>query len=155
MGTIVDTSKKNKRRRMASKSLQAVQQIVKFVTKPPSFDAVLKNIRVISAEEGKCVCELTVTEEHQNRGGTLHGGLSATLVDTVTTCALMTAEGGAPGVSVDLNVSYLNAAKVGEDIVISANTLKVGKTLAFLKADITRKSDGKLVATGSHTKHIG
>ena len=39
--------------------------------------------------------------------------------------------------------------------MIESETLKVGKTLAFLKVDITRKSDGKLVASGSHTKHLG
>lgn len=40
--------------------------------------------------QGKCVAELKVEKEHLNRGGRLHGGLSSTLVDITTTCALMT-----------------------------------------------------------------
>ena len=43
-------------------------------------------------------------EEHQNAGGTLHGGMTATMVDTISTLALMT-KGSPPGVTVDLHVS--------------------------------------------------
>ena len=50
---------------------------------------------------------------------------------------------------------YLSAAKTGDDIVIDANTLKVGKSLAYLAVDITNKKTGKLVAVGKHTKHLG
>ncbi|XP_068217937.1 acyl-coenzyme A thioesterase 13-like isoform X2 [Palaemon carinicauda] len=112
-------------------------------------------VRVISGGGGKCVAEMTVEEEHQNRGGTLHGGLTATLVDVVSTAALMTTEKAVPGVSVDLNVSYISAAQEGDSIVINADTLKVGRTLAFLTVDITNKDSGKLIAKGSHTKYIG
>ena len=47
---------------------------------------------------------------------------------------------------------YLNAAKIGDDIVIDANTLKVGKKLAYLTVDIKSKTNGKLLAQGKHTK---
>jgi len=60
---------------------------------------------VTAAGEGRCVCELTVAEEHQNRGGSLHGGMTATLVDVVSTAALMTNESMTPGVSVDMSIS--------------------------------------------------
>ena len=61
-------------------------------------------ILVTSASHGNCVCELTVDESHVNRGGGLHGGFTATLVDNISTAAIMTT-GCAPGVSVDMNVS--------------------------------------------------
>lgn len=48
---------------------------------------------------------MTVMEEHQNAGGTLHGGVTATLVDAISTWALMTTPREVPGVSVDLSVS--------------------------------------------------
>ena len=60
---------------------------------------------MVSGGGGKCQCEMTVTEDHLNRGGTLHGGMSATLVDVVSTMALMTTGEGNPGVSVDLSVA--------------------------------------------------
>lgn len=59
----------------------------------------------MSASPGKVVCEMRVEEEHTNRGGTLHGGLTATLVDIVSTIAIMHSERGAPGVSVDMNIT--------------------------------------------------
>ena len=59
---------------------------------------------MVSASAGKCVCELRVDESHLNKVGGLHGGLTATLVDNISTLAIMSAECH-PGVSVDLNVS--------------------------------------------------
>jgi len=54
-----------------------------------------------------------------------------------------------------LSSRYLRAAKAGDEIVIDANTLKLGKSLAFLSIEIKNKKDGKLVAVGSHTKFVG
>jgi len=62
-------------------------------------------VKVLSAAQGKVVCELRVEEEHTNRGGTLHGGLTATLVDIISTTAIMCSDRGAPGVSVDMNIT--------------------------------------------------
>lgn len=59
----------------------------------------------MSAVPGKVVCEMKVEEEHTNRGGTLHGGLTATLVDVISTMAIMNSDRGAPGVSVDMNIT--------------------------------------------------
>ena len=54
---------------------------------------------------GRCTCELTVTEALTNRIGTLHGGVTCTLVDAVSTWALLGSEEPVAGVSVDLNVT--------------------------------------------------
>lgn len=61
--------------------------------------------RVLSVSEGHVKVEMDVTEELLNPPGTLHGGCTATLVDIVTTTALMATERAHPGVSVDLIVS--------------------------------------------------
>lgn len=63
-------------------------------------------VRVTSASQGKCVCEMTVEESHLNAGGNMHGGMTATLVDSVSTLAIMSSE-SKPGVSVDMNISYV------------------------------------------------
>ena len=62
-------------------------------------------VDILSASPGKMVCEMRVEEEHTNRGGTLHGGLTATLVDVISTVAIMNSERGSPGVSVDMNIT--------------------------------------------------
>lgn len=63
-----------------------------------------RQVEVTSASHGNFVCEVTVDESHLNRAGGLHGGLTATLVDNISTAAIMTT-GSRPGVSVDMNIS--------------------------------------------------
>jgi len=65
-------------------------------------------MHIIEAGGGRCICELKVGEEHQNRGGMLHGGMTATLVDVVSTAALMSNDNTGPGVSVDLTISSVS-----------------------------------------------
>ncbi|GAB6029926.1 hypothetical protein CHUAL_005624 [Chamberlinius hualienensis] len=111
--------------------------------------------KIVSAGDGCCVCELTVDEQMANASGNLHGGCTASIVDLVSTLALISSPSDSlPGVSVELNVSYISAASLGNDIIVDAQTLKVGKNLAFLLVTIKRKSDGVLVAVGKHTKFV-
>ncbi|XP_051526863.1 acyl-coenzyme A thioesterase 13-like [Myxocyprinus asiaticus] len=140
---------------MVSLSVNSLKQIMRMMVDSPGFDRVLKKVEIVSATPGRVVCEMKVEEEHTNRGGTLHGGLTATLVDVISTTAIMYSERGAPGVSVDMNITYMNAAKIGEDILITAQVLKQGRTLAFATVDLTNKENGKLIAQGRHTKHLG
>ncbi|KAM3857860.1 acyl-coenzyme A thioesterase 13 [Diretmus argenteus] len=140
---------------MVSLSLNSIKQIMRAMVDTPGFDRVLSKVDIVSASPGKVVCEMKVEEEHTNRGGTLHGGLTATLVDVISTTAIMYSERGAPGVSVDMNITYMNAAKIGEDVLITAQVLKQGRTLAFATVDLTNKATGKPIAQGRHTKHLG
>ncbi|XP_072532126.1 acyl-coenzyme A thioesterase 13 [Salminus brasiliensis] len=140
---------------MASLTLNALKQVMRVIIDSPGFDRVLNKVELLSASPGKVVCEMKVGEEHTNRLGTLHGGMTATLIDTISTTAIMYTERGAPGVSVDMNITYMNAAKIGDDILITAQVLKQGKTLAFASVDLTNKANGKLIAQGRQTKHLG
>ncbi|XP_072303522.1 acyl-coenzyme A thioesterase 13 [Eucyclogobius newberryi] len=136
-------------------SVSTMRQLFRAMVDTPGFDRVLNKVEVLSASPGKVVCEMQVAEEHTNRGGTLHGGLTATLVDVISTMAIMNSERGAPGVSVDMNITYMNAANIGEDVLITAQVLKQGKTQAFATVDLTSKATGKVIAQGRHTKHLG
>ncbi|XP_067012900.2 acyl-coenzyme A thioesterase 13 [Anabrus simplex] len=140
---------------MAGNGKKIVDAVIKLFVEGGGFDRVMEKMRIVSAGEGRCVAEMMVDKEHQNKGGTLHGGMTATLVDIVSTLALMTKDRGVPGVSVNMNITYLKSAKQGDEIVINANTLKTGKNLAFLEVEITNKATGNIIATGSHTKFVG
>lgn len=140
---------------MSHLTIQSLRAVIKNLQESPCFDRVLDKMNLLSASPGKVVCEMKVEEEHTNRGGTLHGGLTATLVDVVSTAALMYTEKGSPGVSVDMNITYMSAAKIGEEILITAEILKQGRTLAFASVDLTNKATGKLIAQGRHTKFLG
>jgi acyl-coenzyme A thioesterase 13 len=139
---------------MAKFSLDVVRAIWKEMTNSNHFDRVMKTVSIVSAGDGRAVAEMCVREEDTNRGGTLHGGLTSTLVDTVSTLGLMTTRDNLPGVSVDLNVSFLKGVKVGETIVIESETVRAGSTLAFLHVQLRNKKTGEVVALGSHTKFL-
>ena len=56
------------------------------------------------------------------------------------------------GVSIDLNVSFLRPAKVGELVKVRGRVLKLGKTLGFTHVDVLSADGVTLLATGRHTK---
>jgi acyl-coenzyme A thioesterase 13 len=60
-----------------------------------------------------------------------------------------------PGVSVDLHVTFMKAAKENDEIIIDARTIKAGKTLAFLECEIRNKNCNSILVKGNHTKFIG
>ncbi|PNH09078.1 Acyl-coenzyme A thioesterase 13 [Tetrabaena socialis] len=136
-----------------------------------TFDATaLQGLTVVEAAEGRVICELPVTARVQNRYGTLHGGCTATLVDTVSTAALLTASPHT-GVSVNLAINYVApmpgsgpeegqgpgseaGTEAGEVVVVDARVTRVGRQLATLAVELRRKATGQVVATGTHTKFL-
>ncbi|KAK3611302.1 hypothetical protein CHS0354_015715 [Potamilus streckersoni] len=96
----------------ATARFSLLKQIAERCTKNSGFESILKQIRVVSSGNGTCTCEMTVTEEHQNRGGTLHGGCTATLVDAVSTWVLMATDENIAGVSVNMDISKQLPGKI-------------------------------------------
>src|SRR5215510_7633603 len=112
--------------------------------------------RIVSSDNGRARMELPVTPPVLNPGGFLHGGALATLVDSAGTVAIMSAATNLdhkPGVTTDLNISYLAPTKDGV-VTADARAIKVGRTLAFAEVEV-RRADGTVVATGRITKFMG
>ena len=118
------------------------------------FDSSLSALKVERVGKGEIEALLPVNKAVQNYYKTLHGGCIATVVDVVGTMAMLTQNPTKPGVSVDLNVSFASAAKADDSVRIKGRVLKAGRKLAFTQVDLYRESDGKLVATGRHTKAL-
>lgn len=131
-----------------------IKTVLENITKNTNFGQCLKNVSIVSAGNGTCKAQFTVSDEHLNLGGTMHGGFTSTLVDCISTYALMTQGTGAPGVSVDLHITFMKAAFPGDLVTVDAKTLRAGKRLAFLSVDLS-KNDGKdKIAHGQHTKYL-
>jgi acyl-coenzyme A thioesterase 13 len=118
------------------------------------FDSCFDGMQVtrIDSSTGEAECELTVDHRHENSYGTLHGGAITSLVDIVGTMALLAKDHKRGGVSVDLNVSFVKAAKTGDTVRIRGRVLKLGKTLGFTQVDVLAADGVTLLATGRHTK---
>ncbi|XP_033645201.1 acyl-coenzyme A thioesterase 13-like [Asterias rubens] len=135
-------------------STQAAKQVWRLLMTGHRFESVLSKVDITSASPGRCQCELTVQEEQANRRGTLHGGFISTLVDTLTTVAVISSTAGVPGVSIELCVSFLKAAKIGDKLTMDAEVVKAGESLAFTTANLMNSS-GDIIAQGKHIKHVG
>lgn len=117
------------------------------------FDRVLESMSIVSMEAGRVEAEVEVVEGLLNAFGTLHGGATCTLIDVVGTLALLSLDTSRPGISVELNSTFISAAKAGERIKVVATVLKTGKRLGFTQVEIYG-ADGRLCATGRHTKAL-
>lgn len=87
----------------------------------------------------------------------VHGAVIATLVDWSGGMAIASHGLEKTGASIDIHVTYIGTATVGDAIDIEATANKVGRNMAFTTIRISKLVDGKpgpMVATASHTKYI-
>ncbi|KAJ0115299.1 hypothetical protein N8I77_000670 [Diaporthe amygdali] len=105
----------------------------------------------------KVVFKYTVQRNNCNRLGNAHGGQIASLFDFVTSMplALINKPGFwfYLGVSRTLNVTYLKPIPNGEEILVEAELVSIGRTLCSIRGTMRRESDGTLLATCEHGKY--
>ncbi|KAG1655934.1 hypothetical protein FOA52_000901 [Chlamydomonas sp. UWO 241] len=114
--------------------------------------AVLKHLTLVSVEPGRVVCSMPVTETVANPMKNLHGGCAATLVDTVTTVALMTL-GDVGGISTTLSVNYMSPIMIGQELTVEARVMRSGRFLSTTQVDL-KLPNGTVAATGLHVKFV-
>ena len=97
----------------------------------------------------------TVVPKLCNKTGFLHGGAASTLLDTLTSTALLTiAKPGyweTLGVSRTLTVTFLRPLPQGTKVFVDCEVVAVGKSMANLKGTM-RNADGKICITCIHDK---
>jgi acyl-coenzyme A thioesterase 13 len=125
----------------------------------PIYDFLLTNsdLEIVAATKGSFEARLTVAAVHSNTRGTLHGAVSAAIVDWAGGLAIATHGLWKTGASVDIHVTYLSTTVIGDKLSIQGVAQKVGGSMAFTTVTITKLVDGKsgpIVASASHTKYI-
>jgi acyl-coenzyme A thioesterase 13 len=123
----------------------------------PIYDFLLSDVEIVSAKKGAMTARLLLGKPHVNSRGTIHGAVSAALVDWSGGLAIATHGLERTGASIDIHVTYIGTAQVGETVEIEATADKVGRSVAFTTIRICKLVDGKpgaMVATASHTKYI-
>jgi uncharacterized protein (TIGR00369 family) len=90
--------------------------------------------------DGSARLEVEVDERHLNPAGTVHGGLFATLVDTVMGAAVRSADEDQVPATSQLTVTYLRPGKRGT-LVVTAEVRKRGQDLTVCEAGV--EQDGK------------
>lgn len=97
------------------------------------------------AREGSLTFKHVVKPEFTNPIGILHGGIASTFMDDVIGATVFSLGKPFIYVSLSLNVDFLNPAKLGEEIFVSAEVIRNGENIIHLEAKIVN-SEGKLVA---------
>ena len=136
-----------------------IQQLVqKKLPGSPIYAFLLSTVHITDASQGHVIARLPLSNNHMNSAGSLHGAVSAAIVDWMGGMAISTFDlREKTGVSVDIHVTYQSGAKLGEEVEIEGVAEKVGGSLAFTKIDIYKVEEGrrgKIVATGTHTKFV-
>lgn len=113
--------------------------------------AQLLEMQNLKREPGKAQCELLIGNKHLRSLNMLHGGVTATLLDSMMGAAAGTT---APDqhfvVTVQLNVNYIRPAWHGEQIITKGEVIHSGEKTAVARGEIYTSTE-ELVASGSGT----
>ncbi|PYH88556.1 hypothetical protein BO71DRAFT_445159 [Aspergillus ellipticus CBS 707.79] len=91
----------------------------------PIYAHLLSTLTLTSAQPGKIHATLPLAPHHLNSKGSVHGTVSACLVDWAAGIAIVSHGGDYTGVSTDIHVSYLGTARAGEVLQVQASAGKV------------------------------
>ena len=77
-----------------------------------------------------------INENHLNAAGITHGGYLAALIDAGAGTAAHRSAQNAPCVTISLDLKYIGASKIGDEIIGHVKILKKTKTLVFLFCEL-------------------
>jgi uncharacterized protein (TIGR00369 family) len=112
-------------------------------------------IELVDANTEVAIGRVEIKEIHQQPYGVVHGGLYCTLIETLASAgaALWAIDQGMAGaVGLTNKTDFLRATTEGV-LVGRATPIHRGRTQQLWQVDVTRESDGKLVAQGQVRLH--
>ncbi|GAA4440063.1 PaaI family thioesterase [Actinokineospora soli] len=131
--------------------LEALRAMFALPEPPPNIGSFL-GMGVERLEEGEVVFTLPTRPEYANPLGTLHGGICATLLDSVMACAVHSTLPPATGYgTLELKVNYVRAVRAdGGLLTATGTTIHVGRSTATAEGRVVDAA-GKLVAHATTT----
>ncbi|MEW5675638.1 PaaI family thioesterase [Flavobacterium enshiense] len=134
---------------MNSKPLDfLVQHKDKEVTGSPSPFMDWLKPTVVLAEKGKLIFRYTVRKEMTNPFGTLHGGVTAAIIDDVIGASLITFGEPSFYITINLAIDYFGSAREGDVILAETFLIKKGKQITNATCEIWNDDRTKLLAKG-------
>jgi len=110
----------------------------------------LVGMQLFEIKPGEATVLLEMRDELRQPHGLLHGGATASLIDTATAFAVVTVLAkGEKASTVDLTVHYMRPVSEGT-ITCLAKVLRAGRKLLTVSAEVVN-DEGKLVATALST----
>ena len=94
----------------------------------------------------------TINENHLNAAGITHGGYLSALVDAGAGTAAHRSADNAPCVTISLDLKFIGASKLGDEIIGHVKILKKTKTLVFVFCEL--KCENKIITSESTSLEI-
>ena len=88
-----------------------------------------------------------INENHLNAAGITHGGFIAAFVDAGAGTAAHRAANNSPCVTISLELKFISAVQLGQELVGNTKIQKKTKSMVFLTCELT--AGNKIVATAS------
>ena len=110
----------------------------------------LLGMEFVDLRMGEAVLKIEMRDDLRQPFGVLHGGVTATLIDTAMAFAIRTMLNDTePTASIDLTIHYLRPHTAGPAIC-TAKVVRPGKRIFAVSAEVAN-GEGKLVATALST----
>jgi uncharacterized protein (TIGR00369 family) len=87
------------------------------------------------------------TEKHANHINIVHGGMLATFADQSMGMTAMRATGHKPHATIELNMQYIGAVKIGDFVESHCELVRVTRSIIFIRT--TLKVGDRVVGSGS------
>jgi len=108
-------------------------------------------MRIVEVSRGRVRFSVRADGRHLNPLGGVHGGFAATVLDSVTGCAVHTTlEAGVGYGTVDLNVKMLRAVPLDIELVAEGSVIHVSRSLGVAEGSL-RDAAGTLLAHATCT----
>ena len=89
----------------------------------------------------------TIKENHLNGIGITHGGYISSIIDSGAGTSAYRSANNSPCVTISLDIKFIGASKIGDEIIGNTKILKKTNTLVFLFCEL--KSNNKIITSAS------
>lgn len=96
---------------------------------------------LLEVEEGYGVISYKVRKEMTNPFGTIQGGIMAALIDDTMGLAFLSLNNEYLFTTTNLHVNYLYGAKEGEEVVVKAQVVRMGKKISNIECKVYNQND--------------
>ena len=97
--------------------------------------------------ESEYIFKTTINENHLNAAGITHGGFIAAVVDAGAGTAAHRSADNSPCVTISLELKFISAIQLGQELVGKTKIQKKTKSMVFLTCELI--AENKIVATAS------
>lgn len=130
-----------------------MRDVLKTAQSSKNCEKLLRDVHFMSANNGYCAAELTVSKRHLNEDGILNSRIISNLIERMTTFALMSYNSEICGNTINTNIQFLSPAVLDNNLVIDSHVIQVNDPVGHVESQIWN-NEGHLIAIGQSIKYL-